>query len=154
MLSASQRRTIADAIADLDIPSSIVEVSAGEIDAIGLAGANQHALRRAVHELPPPPDHALADCFQVPELNCTHDAIVRGDSASVSIALASIIAKLHRDEVMTRIGDEYPDWAFSAHKGYGTALHHERLIRHGLTAYHRRSFAPIARLAEHEPPAS
>ena len=154
MLSASQRRAVTDAIADLDIPSSIVEVSVSEIDAIGLGRANHVALRRAIHELAPFPDHALVDCFRVPELNCTHDAIVRGDNASVSIALASIIAKLHRDEVMARIGDEYPDWAFSAHKGYGTALHRERLIRHGLTAHHRRSFAPVARMAEHEPPAS
>lgn len=146
LLSPGQRQDVVNAIVDLDIPTSVVEIPAWEIDDLGLGQANQIALRRAVDGLARPPCHVLVDCYQVPEMSCTHESIVRGDRVSFSIALASIVAKLHRDTLMERLDDEYPGFEFSLHKGYGTALHRDRLLRLGPTPHHRRSFAPIAKM--------
>jgi ribonuclease HII len=89
---------------------------------------------------------ALVDGNRAPTLPCTVRTIVEGDGKSLSIAAASIIAKVTRDRIMVGHDATYPLYGFARHKGYGTALHQEALGRHGPTPLHRRSFAPIAAL--------
>jgi ribonuclease HII len=89
---------------------------------------------------------ALVDGNRAPALPCPVQTIIEGDAKSLSIAAASIIAKVTRDRIMVGHDEAYPDYGFARHKGYGTALHQEALRRHGVTPLHRTSFAPIAAL--------
>ncbi|MEI7597729.1 MAG: ribonuclease HII [Aestuariivirga sp.] len=89
---------------------------------------------------------ALVDGNRAPQLPCPVQTIIEGDAKSLSIAAASIIAKVTRDRIMVGHDQTYPQYGFARHKGYGTALHQEALRRHGVTPLHRRSFAPIAAL--------
>jgi len=89
---------------------------------------------------------ALVDGNRAPQLPCPVQTIIEGDAKSLSIAAASIIAKVTRDRIMVGHDQTYPQYGFALHKGYGTALHQEALRRHGVTPLHRRSFAPIAAL--------
>jgi ribonuclease HII len=143
-LSAAARQRVADVLGDLDIPCALCVVSVDELDAVGLGAANRLALCRAVDALSPSPKHVLVDAFRLDALKCGHDAIIHGDQRCQSIALASIVAKLRRDAIMQALGAEFPEYHFGVHKGYGTRLHREAIERHGITAQHRRSFAPIA----------
>jgi ribonuclease HII len=89
-------------------------------------------------------DLALIDGNRAPALACRTETIVEGDSRSLSIAAASIIAKVTRDRIMVGHDTAYPQYGFARHKGYGTPFHQEALMRHGPTPLHRRSFAPVA----------
>ena len=120
--------------------------SVAEIDAINILNATFLAMQRAVATLPTPPAFALIDGNRVPKLPCPAEAIIKGDSLSLSIAAASIIAKVTRDRIMVGHDAAYPAYGFARHKGYGTAFHQEALERHGPSPLHRRSFAPIAAL--------
>lgn len=146
-LSPGQRERVVDVIASMGVATAIAEVSASAIDELGLGRANSRALRDAAAALAPNADHVLIDAFDVPDLECSHDAIVRGDCVSLSIALASIVAKTHRDRVMRAMDDEWPTYGFASHKGYGTALHRRALEAYGPTSQHRTTFAPVAGLA-------
>jgi ribonuclease HII len=150
-LKVCQRELIARVLLDLNIPYAIVEISVLEIDATGVGTANRAALRQAALALDPLPEHVLVDAFPLDDLGCSHDAIIRGDSASTSIALASIVAKVHRDALMTRLDEQYPEYGFAAHKGYGTAAHRQAIDRFGITCHHRTSFAPIAEALSNGP---
>jgi ribonuclease HII len=101
---------------------------------------------RAVARLSPEPEHVLVDAFRLEALPCSHNPIVHGDNLSQTIAMASIVAKLHRDTIMERLDDECPQYSFGAHKGYGTVVHRTALERYGVSPHHRTSFAPIAEL--------
>ncbi|HQZ90345.1 MAG TPA: ribonuclease HII [Thermomicrobiales bacterium] len=143
-LNAAQRSRVVEVVQGLGIPMAISEVSVEIIDQVGVGRANKLALREAASTVRPGVDHVLVDAFEVPGLNCTHDAIVHGDSVSLSIALASIIAKTHRDQIMTEMAEEWPVYQFQLHKGYGTAAHRLALATYGPTPHHRTSFAPVA----------
>lgn len=145
-LSAEQRHRIVDVVERLEIPTSIVEVPVAVIDRIGVGRANMQALRDAAASIYPAAEHVLVDAFSVADLPCSCDAIIHGDSASLSIALASVVAKTYRDQLMADLGEKWPDYGFALHKGYGTALHRHALIAHGPTRHHRSSFAPIAQM--------
>jgi ribonuclease HII len=93
--------------------------------------------------LPALPDHAIVDGLPVPDLPCRSTAIIRGDGLSLSIAAASVIAKVTRDRWMADLDRQYPQYGFSRHKGYGTAAHIQSLLKHGAMAQHRRSFQPV-----------
>lgn len=146
LLSPRQRQTALDVVNGLGVPVAVVELGPAEIDAMGLAVANRTVLREAVQRLSSQPDHVLVDAYRLDDLDCPHDSVIRGDSCCVSIALASIVAKLHRDAIMERLGYDYPEYGFGQHKGYGTELHQCAIADHGITVHHRRSFAPIAGL--------
>lgn len=150
-LTADQRRRVFDVLQLAGVVHSIAVIDVDEIDTIGLGAANRLALCRAVRALTPEPEHVLVDAYRVDELPCTHEAIVHGDNLSQSIAMASIVAKLHRDALMAALDDEHPEHGFAAHKGYGTLAHRAALERHGITPQHRRSFAPIAQMLSHVP---
>lgn len=151
VMTADQRERVVSVLTQLEIEASVCALSAPEIDAIGLGAANRAVLAGAVKGLGAVPDHVLVDAFPIPGLPCGHDAIVRGDSISVSIALASIVAKVHRDTIMRNLCVQWPQFGFSAHKGYGTAQHRAALLAHGVTEHHRRSFQPIKDLCGYEP---
>ena len=117
-----------------------------EIDRLNILRATHLAMARALAALQPPADYALVDGLPVQGLPCPSRAIVRGDSLSLSIAAASIIAKVTRDRLMVNLDKEYPAYGFAAHKGYGTARHQRALRELGPTLQHRRSFRPVREL--------
>lgn len=119
-------------------------VGADVIDRINILQATWRAMAGAVQQLDPLPDLALVDGRPVRGLPCSSRNIIRGDSQSLSIAAASVIAKVTRDRLMDELDAEYPEYGFSKHKGYGTAVHLDALRRHGPCPQHRRSFRPVA----------
>ena len=104
LMSPQQRERVCDVLVALGVPCAIVDIPPQEIDALGLGVANRLAMCRAAAALEPLPQHVLVDAFPLADLHCSHDAIVRGDATCVSIALASIVAKVHRDALMTDVG--------------------------------------------------
>ncbi|MFO0457146.1 MAG: ribonuclease HII [Alphaproteobacteria bacterium] len=127
------------------------QVSADEIDRMNIWRATELAMQRAVAALPVAAAFALIDGNRIPAcLPCPSSAIIRGDSISPSIAAASIIAKVTRDQIMTDYARHYPHYGFERHAGYGTAQHQAALAAHGICPIHRRSFAPIRALLEAE----
>lgn len=150
-LTAATRDRLFEAIL-ADHSVAIALGSVGRIDATDIRAATLDAMRRAVRGLAEPPDHVLVDGVDVPPgLPCPGTAVVQGDARSVSIAAASIVAKVLRDRLLSEAGAEYPGWGFEVHKGYGTAAHMEALARLGASPLHRRSFAPVARAMGEEP---
>jgi len=118
--------------------------SAADIDRINILQATRRAMARAVAAVHPAPDFVLVDGLPVDELPIPSRAIIRGDSASLSIAAASVVAKVVRDHRMAALDFRYPGYGFARHKGYGTAAHMDALRRLGPCPLHRRSFAPVA----------
>jgi ribonuclease HII len=116
------------------------------IDRDNILAATLWAMGQALRQLGPDVDLALIDGNRAPPLPCPAQTIVGGDARSLSIAAASIIAKVTRDRIMVTLDAAYPHYGFARHKGYGTAAHHEALRRHGPCCQHRSSFAPIAAL--------
>ncbi|MGH6821675.1 MAG: ribonuclease HII, partial [Methylocella sp.] len=113
------------------------------IDRDNILAARLWAMAQAVANLAVAPAAALVDGDRAPTLSCTVKTIVCGDRRSLSIAAASIIAKVTRDRLMVALDGEYPDYGFAQHKGYGTAIHQAALARLGPSPHHRRSFAPV-----------
>ena len=119
----------------------------GEIDATNILAATLLAMRRAVDGLgAPPPELALVDGNRPPDLDCRVRTVVRGDGLSLSIAAASIVAKVTRDRMMADLDRQFPGYGWATNAGYGTAAHREALTRLGVTPAHRRSFAPIRKM--------
>ena len=118
-------------------------VSAAEIDEINILQATYLAMQRAVAALKGKPTLALIDGNRAPKLFCATQTIIGGDGKSLSIAAASIIAKVTRDRLMIEMDAVYPAYGFARHKGYGTAAHAAALAKYGPCTEHRRSFAPI-----------
>ena len=121
--------------------------SVGEIDRLNILEATLLAMARAVEALPMAPAHSLIDGNRIPALACPATAVVRGDATCLSIAAASIVAKVTRDRIMVELAPAFADYGWQRNAGYGTREHARALERHGVTPHHRRSFAPIARVA-------
>ncbi|HIJ61420.1 MAG TPA: ribonuclease HII [Rhodospirillaceae bacterium] len=144
-LSARTRAALFDVIlgcAEVGIGWAEVE----DIDRLNILQATFLAMRRAVEALGRPVDWALVDGNQPPPLPCRLRCIVGGDGKSLSIAAASVIAKVSRDRRMTTLAERFPDYGWERNAGYGTALHMAALRRLGPSPHHRRSFAPVADL--------
>jgi ribonuclease HII len=147
-LSARRRQDIADrlpACARIGIGAA----ATAEITNLNILGATFLAMQRAVDALSAPggyPDLALVDGNRLPPLPCPARSIVKGDSISLSIAAASIMAKVTRDRLMARLGARYPGFGWERNAGYGTAEHQAALKRLGVTPHHRKSFAPIIKM--------
>ncbi len=123
--------------------------SVSEIDRHNILAATHLAMCRAVAALARAPSTALVDGNSTPpDLACGGVAVVRGDSLSLSIAAASIVAKVTRDRIMARLGRRYPAFGWERNAGYGTRQHSDGLAQAGVTRHHRRSFAPIARMLQ------
>ena len=122
----------------------IGHAEAQEIDKINILQATFLAMRRAYDDLNLPMDHALIDGNKTPGLTCNEVAVVKGDTKSLSIAAASIIAKVTRDRYMRELHAEFPNYAWDSNAGYGTKAHIEAMLKHGITKHHRQSFKPIS----------
>jgi ribonuclease HII len=120
-------------------------VDAGEIDEINILRATHKAMRAAIAALQAQADHALIDGLPVSPFPLPQTALIEGDCLSLSIAAASVIAKVTRDTMMREFCVRFPEYCFSQHKGYGTELHLLKLHAHGPCPIHRRSFEPVAR---------
>ena len=121
-------------------------VSVEEIDALNILRATHVAMARAGATTAPPPDMALVDGLPVKGLPVPHRAIVGGDAMSLSIAAASVVAKVTRDRLMVELAAKYPAYGFERHKGYGTREHLAALRQYGPSPIHRRSFEPVAQM--------
>ena len=144
-LSAGRREAMFEPI----IVSARVGIGIAGVDRIdrdNILAATLWAMAEALRQIGTKADLALVDGNRAPELPCTVRTIIGGDGKSLSIAAASIIAKVTRDRLMIALDAELPGYGFARHKGYGTAAHQLALARFGPSAHHRRSFAPIARL--------
>jgi len=123
---------------------SVAEAGVEEIDRLNILRATHLAMARALEALPQEPHHALVDGLPVRGLPVEHTALVEGDAISLSIAAASIIAKVTRDRLMAELDAQYPQYGFARHKGYGVREHLEALRKHGPCPVHRRTFQPVA----------
>ncbi len=138
------RSTLAEHIHASGAVVSIAEVSAAELDEIGVSAANRTAMERAVAGLDVEPNLLLIDAMTL-DLDTPQIGIIDGDALSLSIAAASIVAKVHRDKLMVRHHEVHRAYGFARHKGYGVAGHLEALTTYGACSLHRRSFAPVRR---------
>ena len=148
-LSESRRERFFDVLeeaAEVDVGIGVAGVE--EIDRINILRATHVAMRRAVAALHCLPDHLLIDGRPVDGLPCESTAIVRGDALSLSVAAASVIAKVVRDRHMRELDRLYPEYGFARHKGYGTSEHIQALLEHGPCPIHRHSFRPVREAAE------
>lgn len=142
VLTAKRREQLFDLIMD-SAQVSCVHVEVTEIDQVNILQATFRAMERAVSHLPIP-NHILVDGNKLPpNLPSQATAIVKGDAKSVSIAAASIIAKVTRDRLMSDLSEAYPGYGWEKNAGYGTKMHQLGLLNHGVTPHHRRSFKPI-----------
>jgi ribonuclease HII len=144
-LSRKAREAAFESIAESALAIGVAFASAQEIDALNIRRACLRAMVRAVAALSLAPRHVLVDGNDPPALACPAEAIVKGDSSSLSIAAASIVAKVIRDRQMRRLAELYPTYGFATNAGYGTKEHLAAIAALGPTPYHRMSFAPLRR---------
>ncbi|WP_025027678.1 ribonuclease HII [Caldalkalibacillus mannanilyticus] len=138
-LSASKREELAAIIKKEALAYSVAFVDAKEIDRINIYEATKVAMLKAIQELPLSPSYALIDAMKLP-LSIPYQAIIKGDAQSISIAAASIVAKVERDQWMETMSELYPQYGFERNMGYGTKEHVEAIQVHGITPIHRKSF--------------
>lgn len=139
-LTDKRRRELYPIIKEQAIAYGIAFADEKEIDEINILQATFRAMERAVSQLATRPDFVLIDGNKLPQLDVPAETIVQGDSRSASIAAASILAKVTRDDVMLELAQTYPAYGFDIHKGYGTKAHYEALRNHGACPVHRLSF--------------
>ena len=139
-LTDKKRRELFPIIEEQALAYGIGWASQEEIDDINILQATFLAMSRAVEQLNIRPDLALVDGNRAPTLDLPVETVVKGDSLSASIAAASVLAKVSRDDVMLRMAEEYPGYGFEVHKGYGTKAHYEALRTFGPSPIHRRTF--------------
>ena len=124
----------------------VAAVSAQEVDRVNVLNASLLAMGQAVSNMELKPDVALIDGNKVPDLDCLSRFVIGGDRLSISIAAASIVAKVERDQIMARLALQYPGYGWETNMGYGTARHIEEIRSAGITPEHRRSFRPVAQV--------
>ena len=140
-LSEKKREELFDVICEKAVDFSIGIADEKEIDEINILNATFLAMKRAVDGLKIKPDYALIDGNRYPRIGgVTEETIVKGDGKSMSVAAASILAKVSRDRYMLEIAEKYPQYCFEKHKGYGTKLHYEMLEKYGISPVHRKYF--------------
>lgn len=139
-----QREVAYEALVSRGVAHAVGACSSEEIDAIGIAAATKLAMARAIEGLDPQPQHLLVDALKLELIDLPQTAIIKGDAVSMSIAAASVIAKVTRDRLMAGIFEQqFPGYGFASHKGYGTAAHMAALREHGPCDIHRSSFRPV-----------
>ena len=142
-LDAADRDKLSKEIKEKAESWCVAFVEVEEIDAINICWASIHAMHRAVRGLGLTPQHLLIDAKRLREIDIPQQAIIKGDAKSVSIAAASILAKVERDAVMRMLDVRHPGYGFADHKGYPVPAHYEALAKLGACAAHRRSFGPV-----------
>jgi ribonuclease HII len=142
-LTPARRELLYDLIIDESFAYGIGIISSQLIDSINILNATRLAMRQAIDKLSCIPDFVLVDGMIIPELSIPQKGIIKGDKLSLSIACASIIAKVTRDRMMVELNDSYPRYGLSRHKGYGTKYHLDCLDKYGPSPIHRFTFAPV-----------
>ena len=146
-LTARKRELLYAALmADDAVQKCIAQATVEEIDALNILRATHLAMRRAAEGLPGGVDFCLIDGLPVPAFPLPSRSIVKGDARCLSIAAASILAKVWRDHYMNNLHREFPEYGFDRHAGYGTKAHLQAIHEHGITIHHRRTFAPVTQL--------
>lgn len=141
-LTARRRLRLAEKIPQRALAWAVAEILPERIDAWNIYQASRQAMEAALAQLTPAPDYVLSDALRLePGVPC--QTLVQGDAKSVSIAAASILAKVHRDQLLEALDRQFPGYGLARHKGYATRQHLEQLRRQGPTPLHRRSFAPV-----------
>ena len=148
-LSEKKREEFAEIIQKEAISVSVSMIHANEIDCLNIYEATKKAMKSAITHLEPKPDFLLIDAMKL-ETPYPSESIIKGDAKSVSIAAASIVAKVTRDRLMKELSLEYPEYRFDQNMGYGTKDHLVAIENHGITPYHRKSFAPIKDMFEEQ----
>lgn len=149
VLDAQERERLYEIILSKAICVSVALASAREIDRINIRQATLAGMRRAAAGLSIRPAHALVDGSDLPAgLCCGAETIIKGDGTSMSIAAASIVAKVTRDRLMRRLGDRHPAYGFGQHAGYATRAHLAAIAEHGPSPFHRFSFSPLKPVQE------
>lgn len=139
-LSEKKRELLYDEIIEKADAYCVATASVEEIDEFNILGATFLAMKRAVEGLGQKVGLALVDGNRTPPLDCAVQTLVKGDGTSASIAAASILAKVERDRYMKKLAEEYPEYQFEKHKGYGTKLHNELILKYGASPVHRKTF--------------
>lgn len=139
-LSEKKREALFDVIKETAVSYCIAYASVEEIESINILNATMLAMKRAVEGLDVKADYAMIDGNKMPQLDIEGEAVVKGDAKSMSIACASILAKVSRDRLLYEYAKEYPQYHFEKHKGYGTTVHREAILKYGPCPYHRMSF--------------
>lgn len=139
-LSEKKRESLFDVIREQALSYSIAYATVDEIEEINILNATMLAMRRAIDGLDIKADYAMIDGNKIPPLDIDAECIVKGDAKSMSIACASILAKVSRDRLLYKYAEEYPMYGFDKHKGYGTKVHREAILKYGPCLYHRKSF--------------
>lgn len=142
-LSEKKRIALDIEIREKALAFKIVYIYPKEIDEINIYQASKKAMIEAIRELNPQPSFILSDAMPLNELNIPFESIIKGDSKSATIAAASIIAKVDRDNYMIKISEKYPEYGFEKHKGYPTKQHIEALNKFGVLEIHRKSYKPV-----------
>lgn len=139
-LSEKKRESLFDVIRKQALSYSIAYATVDEIEEINILNATMLAMRRAIDGLEIKADYAMIDGNKIPPIDIDAECIVKGDAKSMSIACASILAKVSRDRLLYKYAEEYPMYGFDKHKGYGTKVHREAILKYGPCPYHRKSF--------------
>lgn len=139
-LSEKKREALFDVIKETAVSYCVAYASVEEIESINILNATMLAMKRAVEGLDVKADYAMIDGNKMPPLDIDGETIIKGDAKSMSIACASILAKVSRDRILYEYAKEYPQYQFDKHKGYGTAVHREAILKYGPCPYHRMSF--------------
>jgi ribonuclease HII len=148
LCTPEQRDLLFEMILDRARAVGVGAVAADELDLIGLTAANELAMARAVRALQPAPDALLVDAFLLRSVPLPQRAIIRGDQRCLSIAAASIVAKVCRDRWIAGLAERFPGYGLDQHRGYGVAIHRSALAELGATTIHRMSYAPLRALCE------
>lgn len=139
-LSEKKRESLFDVIREQALSYSIAYATVDEIEEINILNATMLAMCRAIDGLEIKADYAMIDGNKIPPIDIDAECIVKGDAKSMSIACASILAKVSRDRLLYKYAEEYPMYGFDKHKGYGTKVHREAILKYGPCPYHRKSF--------------
>ena len=139
-LSEKKREELYDKIIESAVAYSVYSVDEKVIDEVNILNATHMAMNGAVDNLSTKADYVLIDGNSIKNMETPHETVVKGDAKSISIAAASILAKVSRDRYITEISEKYPEYGFEKHKGYGTKVHNEAILQYGPSPIHRKTF--------------
>lgn len=139
-LSEKKREELFDVIIENSVAYAVYSVDEKTIDEVNILNATHMAMNGAVNSLSVRPDFVLIDGNSIKNMTLPHETIVKGDAKSISIAAASILAKVSRDRYIIKMAEKYPEYSFEKHKGYGTKAHTEAILKYGPCEIHRKTF--------------
>ena len=145
-LTPKKRNWLFDVVTDVADAIGVGIASAAEVDRVNVVGATRQAMYRALDKLSILPDFLLIDHLTLPQVELPQESFPKAENISLSVAAASVVAKVTRDQRMVRLHQHFPAYGFDRHKGYGTQAHRQALAKHGPCRQHRMSYRPVAQL--------